>query len=206
MCYLCNCNKSHINQKCDYSTTFHYYHCVNRFHQSKTGRLSKNTAYIMCNRSISISDFDGQLMGLILHKGLSTKSGKYLSIVKVCDIWFECYVVKITKIEFRHFCNYNTVYMLFYLRSTWWKHLRGIWLIPIHATCWVSWGESIEPPYSTGSPQRPPSMHCLFSFTFVTFWILWPLSPAASSVSWYWSSLVCSGLAHEIYSGGGPFM
>ncbi len=32
----------------------------------------------------------------------------------------------------------------------------------------------------------------------------WPLSPAASRVSWYWSCLVCSGLAYEICSGGGP--
>ncbi len=30
------------------------------------------------------------------------------------------------------------------------------------------------------------------------------MSPAASSVSWYRSCLVCSGLAYEIYSGGGP--
>ncbi len=37
-----------------------------------------------------------------------------------------------------------------------------------------------------------------------TFPFLWPLSPAASSVSWYQSCFVCSGLAYEIYSGGGP--
>ncbi len=65
-------------------------------------------------------------------------------------------------------------------------------------------GESIETPFSTGSSWKPPSMHCLLSFTFVTFLILWLLSPAASSVSWYRSCLVWSGLAYEIYSGGGP--
>ncbi len=52
---------------------------------------------------------------------------------------------------------------------------------------------------------RPSSMHCLLSFTFVTFLILWPLSPAASSVFLYRSCLVCSGLAYEIYSGGCPY-
>ncbi len=31
--------------------------------------------------------------------------------------------------------------------------------------------------------RRPPSMHCLLSFIFVTFLILWPLSPADSIVS-----------------------
>ncbi len=34
-------------------------------------------------------------------------------MVKVGDIWCECDDVKITKIEFNHFCNYNTVYMFF---------------------------------------------------------------------------------------------
>ncbi len=76
--------------------------------------------------------------------------------------------------------------------------------IPVPSTCIPSWGEGIETPYSTGSSWRPPSMHCLLSFIFFTFFILWPLSPAASSVSWYWSSLVCSGLAYEMYSGVGP--
>ncbi len=48
------------------------------------------------------------------------------------------------------------------------------------------------------------NMYCLLSFTIVIFFILWPLSPAASSVSWYRSCLVWFGLAYEIYSGGGP--
>ncbi len=30
--------------------------CVNRFHQSKTGRLTMKTAYVMRNRSISLTD------------------------------------------------------------------------------------------------------------------------------------------------------
>ncbi len=49
---------------------------------------------------------------------------------------------------------------------------------------------NIATPYSAGSSWRLLSMHCLLLFTFVTFWILWPLSPAASSVSWYRSCLV----------------
>ncbi len=73
--------------------------CVNRFRQSRTRRLTKNTTYILCNRSVSLTDFDGQLMDLILHKGLSTNSGHYISMVKVCDIWFECDDVKITNIS-----------------------------------------------------------------------------------------------------------
>ncbi len=146
--------------------------CVNGFHQSRAGRLSKNTAYILCNRSISLTDFDGQFMGLILHKWSSTNSGHYLSMVKVGDILFECDDVKITKMEFNHLCNSNTVYKLFYKRSIWWKHLRDIGFVPMDAACWVRWEEGIINPYSIGSSWRPPSMHCILSFTFVTFFIL----------------------------------
>ncbi len=88
-------------------------------------------------------------------------------------------------------------------RNTLLKHFRGIGLTPMDATCWVSEGEDIKTSYSTGSSWRP-LFHCLLSFTFVTFLILWPLSPAASIISWCWSCFVCSELAYEIYSGGGP--
>ncbi len=98
--------------------------CVNRFHQSRTGRLSKNTAHVLCNRSISCTN--GQLMGLFLHKGPSTNSDHYISMVKVGDIWFECDDVKITKIEFNHFCNSNIVYMLFNMLET----FKGHWACP----------------------------------------------------------------------------
>ncbi len=47
----------------------------------------------------------------MLNKGSSTNSGHYISMVKVGDI---CDDVKITKIEYNNFCNFNTVYMLFY--------------------------------------------------------------------------------------------
>ncbi len=106
-------------------------------------------------------------MGLILHKGSSTNSGYYLSMVKAGDIWFECDDVKINKIEFNHFCNSNTVYMLFYKRSTWWKHLRVIGLVPMDATCWVSWEEGIKTLYSTDSSWRPPSMLTFIYFCYL---------------------------------------
>ncbi len=102
---------SHTNQNVIIQQPLITTTCVNRFHQSRTGRLS-------------LIDFDSQLMGLILHKGSSTNSGHYISMVKVGDIWFECDDVKITKIEFNYFCNSNTVYMLFYKRSTRSKHLK----------------------------------------------------------------------------------
>ncbi len=161
-----------------------------------------NRAYVLCNRYVSLTYFDSQLMGLILLKGSFTNSGHYLSMVKDGDILFECDDVKIIKIEFSHFCNFNTVHMLFYKWCIWWKHLRGIGLFLMDAAYWVSWGEDIE----ICSSLRPPSVHCFLSFTFATFLILWHLFPAASSVSRYWSCRVCSGLAYEIYSGGGPSM
>ncbi len=135
LCYLCNSNKSRSNQNVIIQQPLVTTICVNGFHRSMTGRLSKNTAHVLCNRSISLTYFDCQLMGLILHKWSSTNSGHYISMVKVGDICFECGDVKITKIEFNHFCNSNTVYMLFYKRSTRWKHLRGIGLVPMDAIC-----------------------------------------------------------------------
>ncbi len=114
LCYLCNSNKSHTNQNVIIQQTLITNICVNRFHQSRTGRLTKNTVYILCNSSISLTNFEGQLVGLILHKGSSTNSGHYISMVNVGDIWFECDDVKINKIEFNNFCNSDTVYILFH--------------------------------------------------------------------------------------------
>ncbi len=133
--YLFNSNKIHTNQNVIIQQPLITTICVNIFHQSSTGRLSKNTGYVLSNRYISLADLDGQLMGLIFHKGQSTNSGHYLFMVKVGDIWFECDDVKIPKIEFNHFCNSNTVCMLFYKRNTRWKHLMGIGLVPMNATC-----------------------------------------------------------------------
>ncbi len=50
--------------------------------QSRTGRLTNNTAYILCNSYINITDFECKLMSVILHKGSSTNSGQYIFTVK----------------------------------------------------------------------------------------------------------------------------
>ncbi len=50
------------------------------------------------------------------------------------------------------------------------------------------------------------SFHCSLSFTFFTFLINWPLSPAGFCMYWCWSRFLCSGLTYEIYGGGGPSM
>ncbi len=142
--------------------------CVNRFHQSRTCRLTKNTAYILCNKSISLTDFDSQLMSLILHKGWSTNSGHYISMVKVGDIWL-CHDTKITKIEFNNFCNSNTVYMLFYKRSARWKHWAGF---SMDDACWVSWEDGIKTLYSTGFARR-----LLFIAYFHSFLLPFYVSP-----------------------------
>ncbi len=47
---------------------------------------------------------------LILHKGLSSNSSHYISMVKIGDIWYQCDDVKCTRIEYNNFCNLNTVY------------------------------------------------------------------------------------------------
>ncbi len=64
-----------------------------------------------------MTDFDSQLVGLILHKGSSSNSGHYISVIKVGDIWFECDDGKSNKIEL-YFWNSDAAFMLFYKRST----------------------------------------------------------------------------------------
>ncbi len=44
------CNKSDTNQNVLIEQPLITIICVNRFHQSMTGRLSKNKTYILCNR------------------------------------------------------------------------------------------------------------------------------------------------------------
>ncbi len=60
--------------------------CVHRLYQSRTSKLTTNTAYILCNRIISLTNFDGKMMGLILHEELSASSGHYISMVKFSGI------------------------------------------------------------------------------------------------------------------------
>ncbi len=113
-----------------------------------------------------------------MHKGSSTNSRHYISMVKVGDIWFECDDVKITKIEFNNFCNSDTVYMLFYQRRALWNHLRGIGLVPMDTTGWVSWGEGIK----QHTQQVPPDD--LFPFLgFIHFCYLFDLLAFVSCCS-----------------------
>ncbi len=60
VCYLCNSNKSNTNQNVIIQHPLITTICVNRFQQPRTGWLSKNMAHVLCNRSISLTDFDGQ--------------------------------------------------------------------------------------------------------------------------------------------------
>ncbi len=52
-----------------------------------------------------------------------------------------------------------------------WKHLRDIGLVPMDAACWVSWGEGIKTPHTTGSSWRPLSityfLSLLLHFEFI---------------------------------------
>ncbi len=68
--------------------------------------------------SMSLRYFAVQLMGHILHNESSTNLSNCISMVRVGEICFECDDVKIIKIELNNFCNPNTVYILFYKRST----------------------------------------------------------------------------------------
>ncbi len=64
--------------------------------------------------------------------------------------------------------NTNTVYMLLYRRSTRWKHLRVIELIPV-AGSWMSWKEGIETPYSTGRDLFPLLIFVFFGYVFDSY-------------------------------------
>ncbi len=108
-------------------------------------------------------------VSFILYNGSSTNSGHHMSIVKVGDTCYKFDYVKITRIELNNFCNLNTVYMLFDQLSIQWKHLRGIGLIWIGATCWVSCEEGIKTPHWTGSFWRPYSSLAMCCFFIVMF-------------------------------------
>ncbi len=75
---------------------------------------------------------------------------------------------------------------------------------------WMPPVEGVEEKASKLHTQQVPPedlLPCIAYFNLVLLPFLFiGLSPAASSVSWYRSCFVCSGLAYEIYSGGGPSM
>ncbi len=80
--------------------------------------------------------------------------------------------------------------------------IEGFWAAPNGWMPLVEWVE--EKPSKLDGFLLKTSFHCLLWFTFVTFFIHWPLFPAASSLSRCWSCFICSGLMYEIYSGGDP--
>ncbi len=89
-----------------------------------TGRLTKNTACVT-GLSAFNTDFEGQLMGLILHKWSSINFGHYMSMVKVGGIWYQYGGVKITRIEF-NICGNLNVWMIINLLFV---HLEIAYLI-----------------------------------------------------------------------------
>ncbi len=96
--------------------------------------------------------------------------------------------------------------MLFYKRSTCWKHLRGIELVPMDAVCWVRWGEGIKTIINRFFLKT--SFHASFSFIYLCYiFLFFGLCLLLLLVPFdIESCFVCLGLAYEIYSGGGPSM
>ncbi len=100
----------------------------------------------------------------------------------------------ITQIEF----NSNIVYILFYKRSESLKNLRDIDFAGPNGCRRLC---ELRRRHQNSIFNRlllKTAFHCLLSSTFVTFFIHWPLSPVASSVSWCRSCFVCS--AHIKYT------
>ncbi len=113
-----------------------------------------------------------QIMPWLCIKGRLLTSSHYISKVKVGGTCGFCVMMlNITGIVYNNVWYSNTVYMLFYKRSTRWKHLRGIGLAPMDAACWVSWAEGIETPYSTCSSWTPLST-AYFHSLLLFFWFI----------------------------------
>ncbi len=115
-CETCNWDKSHvveieINHQLIMTTIR-----VNHFVQSRTGRHNKDTTQVICNRSISLPDFKGDLIRMNFQKGPSTSSGHYTSMIYVHDSWYLCNDTNVTVVDFNTFCIWSTVYILFYKR------------------------------------------------------------------------------------------
>ncbi len=123
-------------------------------------------------------------MGLILHKGSSIHLGHCISVVKLVVCCINVMMVKSLELCLTISLTLILLIFLFYKRNTWWKHLRGIGLVPSDAACCVSWGEGINTPYSAGSPWRPLSItyfdSLLLLFRFIGLCLL--VSPDVNSL------------------------
>ncbi len=111
---LCNSKKTDTNWNVNISQPLikkHLWKYI--FYESSSGRLMKNTS-ILCNRSFSLLDFEGHLMSLFLHKGLFTSTSHYISMVRVCNLFYQCHDGNINKIKFNNFFICNAVYILLF--------------------------------------------------------------------------------------------
>ncbi len=116
--------------------------------------------YILCNRCVSLTDFEGLLMGLILHKGHRLIRAIAYQWLKLVAFWYQCDNIKITWIKF----NSNTVYILFYKRCIWWKHVMGL-----DSSWWISPVEWVEEKASQSHTQQVPLGQPFPLLTFVHF-------------------------------------
>ncbi len=93
------------------------------------GGLSTYPAYILCNSSISISlvNFEDELMGLILRKGSST-------IRPLHSIGLMLSVIMFKSLKLSLSISVTLILCIFYFTKKI-TQLRGIGLVPMDATC-----------------------------------------------------------------------
>ena len=115
-CTSCNCNNKHLIEKTIWQQPIFSVIAIKRFQQLRTGRVTKNTATIMCNEHIAIPGFDANLIALVLHHGATTDSGHYTSVVKSADKWYICNDNSISITNLTDICMSKEVYMAFYHR------------------------------------------------------------------------------------------
>ncbi len=72
-------------------------------------------------------------------------------------------------------------------------YVMVIMLVSMEATCWVTWGEVIKTPYSTGSSCRSLSIayFCSFQwlFWFVGLWLVLVSLLISVLVCWFWTCI-----------------
>ena len=92
--------------------------CTNRFKQLPMGNFTKNCTVVHCDPSISLPNFVGSLVGVVLHHGSSITSGHYTSIVRADNIWYSCNDKVVSVINDIHSVLHSKdVYLLFYVKD-----------------------------------------------------------------------------------------